>query len=264
MNTSKKTRYYSALCVLVVFCMLSFTNAAEKTTDDVKEMKAKVISVRGIAKKMLATQAKSPWTPLKADDTLGQNSIIRTGLNSQVVLHFADRGQVTVDGGTKVGISQFASIQGADGTIKANLGLKYGSMRLKVDRSRGASDFSVSTAVATLSVRGTDGWMAFFGDLGLALRGAEGTWAVARGVRTRFVRGTQRTNGALARSPNIKNEERDTQVGDTSGGLTDAEKENLALYSSSGRVDGYVGNPTATGTTTETTDPENHQPIPTP
>jgi hypothetical protein len=101
--------------------------------------------------------------------------------------------------------------------------------------------------------------MSFFGDLGLALRGSEGTWAVVRGVRERFVRGTQRTNGALARSTNIKSEERDTQVGDTSGGLTDAEKENLASFGATGRVDGFVGNPTATGTTTETTD-DNHQP----
>ena len=257
MNTSK-TRYFSGLCVLVVFCMLSFAYAAEEPSEGVEELKAKVISVRGIAKKMQANQDKSPWTPLKADETLGQYSVIRTGLNSQVVLHFADRGQVTVDGGTKVGISQFASIQGADGTIKANLGLKYGSMRLKVDRSRGASDFSVSTAVATLSVRGTDGWMAFFGDLGLSLRGAEGTWAVVRGMKERFVRGTQRVNSALDRSSDIKAQERDTAVGDTSGGLTDADKENLAQYGTGRGVFGYVGNPITTETQTTTADPEAH------
>ncbi|NQV35932.1 MAG: hypothetical protein HQ515_24790, partial [Phycisphaeraceae bacterium] len=159
------------------------------------------------------------------------------------------------DGGTKVGIAQFASTTGAGGTIKARLGLKYGSMRLKVDRSRGASDFSVSTAVATLSVRGTDGRIAFSGDLGLFLRGSEGTFQVVRGLRTRFVSGTQRVNGALDRSSDIKRSERDIRMGDSNAGLTDAEKENLASYGSGRGVIGFVGNPLTTETQTETTDP---------
>ncbi len=253
-----KTKYFFGLCVCVVFFTLSVAFAAVDTTSDVKALTAKVISVKGLAKKMQAGQDQSPWTPLKVNDVLSQLSVIRTGLGSKVVLHFADRGQVTVDSGTKVGIAQFASVQGANGTVKARLGLKYGSMRLKVDRSRGASDFSVSTAVATLSVRGTDGRIAFSGDRGLFLNGSEGTFAVVRGVRTRMVAANQRVNGNLDRSTDLKNQERDTQVGDTSGGLTDAEKVNLTDFGTGRGVVGYVGNPIATETAVVTEDPEAH------
>lgn len=255
MNASR-TSCFIAVCVLIVFGSLSPAVAAEAATDDPNdpnEMRAKVVSVRGIAKKMQANQEEPKWTPLKADETLGQYAVVRTGFNSQVVLHFADRGQVTIDSGTKVGISQFAAIQGTAGNIRANLGLKYGSMRLKVDRSRGASDFSVSTAVATLSVRGTDGWMAFFADLGVALRGAEGTWAVIKGIKSRAVSGNQRTNNALDRSDKIKTLERNGQLSDLTGGSTADETLNLA-YNRDGRsLLGGTGNPNSSTSTPATT-----------
>lgn len=253
-----KQRHFIGVCVCVVLLTLSFAVAAENAAADGKAMTAKVISVRGLAKKMQADKENSPWTPVKVNDQLTQYSVIRTGLNSQVVIDFADRGLVTVDSGTKVGISKFISIEGAGARITANVGLKYGSMRLKVDRTHGVSDFSVSTAVATLSVHGTDGQIAFSGDQGLFLRGAEGTFAVVRGVRSRMVAANQRVDGNLSRSTDLKNQERDTVVGDTSGGLTEDEKVNLADFGTGRGVIGYVGNPIATETEPTQDDPEGH------
>ena len=265
--TILKTRFLSSLCVSVILCGLSFAAAEEAATSETQALKAKVISVKGIAKKMEGNQTPAKWTPLKAEESLSQYTVVRTGFNSEVLLHFADRGQVTIHSGTKVGISEFAAVQGAGGAVKANLGLKYGSMRLKVDRSRGASDFSVSTAVATLAVRGTDGLMSFFADLGVALWGEEGTWAVETSpVRTPYlVKGNQRSQrgtsqGRPRRSSNIKNMERDVQLGDSSGGQTEAEKENLWENGGGRGIFGFAGNPTSTSSTpTGTTeDPEAH------
>lgn len=226
MNALKTSVYVS-----VILCPLSFALAEEAKTESIKELKAKVVSVRGIAKKMQANQKDAKWTPLKADETLSQYAVVRTGFNSQVVLHFTDRGEVTIESGTKVGISQFTEMQGGAGTIKANLGLKYGSMRLKVDRSRGANDFSVSTPVATLSVRGTEGWLSFFADLGGLLFGNKDTWSYRTGGRERLVTGKQKTNDNLDRNSDIDKDNRDVGLGDPSG-QTDNERRNLRDYNS--------------------------------
>jgi len=190
---------------------------------------------------MKTNDPASKWTAVKADETLGQYSVIRTGLNSQVILDFANRAKVTIDSGTKIGISEFTSPAGSDGRIAARVGLKYGSMRLKVDRTRGANDFAVSTAVATLSVRGTDGKIAFSGDKGLFLFGDEGTFQLAMAQKTRYVHQKQRINGNLDRSSDMKNVQRAVAMGDSNAGLTKAEKTNLTRYGSGRGIFGYTG-----------------------
>jgi len=149
--------------------------AKAKKVEPVKQktvsMKITVASVTGIAHKRAAPNAK--WTPLKANETLNELAIIRTGLGAKVILNLGDRGKVTVRSATKVGITEFTK---TGQHVKARLGLKYGSMRAKVDRARGTSDFSVATPVATLSVRGTEGDIWLWWDLGMFLYGLENIW----------------------------------------------------------------------------------------
>ena len=253
MKLSTTFKSVSILCLLIVPCLGPFAYgqppaaatppALAQAPEPAENLKVQVVSVTGMAQKMQADVDPSEWNELKAGDVLNQYAVVRTGFNAQVVLEFAQRGKVILDSGTKVGIAECVSIGGQDGQVKARIGLKYGSMLLKVDKTRGANDFTVSTAVATLAVRGTEGRIGFTADRGLFLFGKEGTFQVARGQRTHRVRGSQKTNGHLARSSDIKDSERDLQMGDTSGGLTPDEKKNLYRYSSGRGILGYVGNP---------------------
>ena len=113
--------------------------------------KVTVVSVSGSAQKFVAANGKK-WLPLKAGDALAELTLIRTGFGAKVVLRFADRSEVVVNNGTKMGIGEFRT-KGEQ--TKTRLGLKYGTIRASVDTSKGPQDFQVRTPVATLSVRGT-------------------------------------------------------------------------------------------------------------
>lgn len=114
--------------------------------------KATAVSVIGTAHKRSTAAADSKWEPLKTGDVLGEQTLIRTGLGTTVVLNFAGRGRVTVRSGTKIGIGE---LKQRGKLMKARLGLKYGTVRASVDAAAGPNDLQISTAVATLSVRGT-------------------------------------------------------------------------------------------------------------
>jgi hypothetical protein len=115
-------------------------------------IKATVVSVSGVAHKRSMAVADGKWEPLKTGDVLGGQTLLRTGLGTTVVLNFADRGRVTVRSGTKIGIGE---LKQTGRKMKARLGLKYGTIRASVDPGAGPNDLRISSAVATLSVRGT-------------------------------------------------------------------------------------------------------------
>ena len=113
--------------------------------------KVTVVSVTGKAHKLIAGNGRK-WQLLKAGEVLDELTVIRTGFRTTVVLKFEDRSVVRVNNGTKMGIGEFRKKPAAT-TIR--LGLKYGTVRAAVDSSKGPHEFSVSTPVATLSVRGS-------------------------------------------------------------------------------------------------------------
>jgi hypothetical protein len=115
-------------------------------------IQAEVISVKGAVSMRQADDAKAAWAQVNVGDKLGQYVMIRTGLGSEVVLKFADRGELLVRSSTKIGISELHKKQDH---VKATVGLKYGSVRLDVHERRGSRDFRVATAQAVLSVRNT-------------------------------------------------------------------------------------------------------------
>ena len=141
-------------------------------------LKATVVSVTGIAEKRLASQPNSKWEPIKVGDVLGPLTMIRTGLGAKVTLKFAERSTLTVKSGTKIGISDCYK---KGRLVRTHLGLKYGSIRTKVDRSRGPNDFKVATPVATLSIRGSGGHTAFSGDRGFGHGTDTGSYNVTSG-----------------------------------------------------------------------------------
>ena len=183
-------------------------------------LKATVKSVSGIVERRSGEDANGKWEQMKVGDILSERTLIRTGLGGRAVLKFADRGDVTVKSGTKIGISSFRK---SGKLVKTTLGLKYGALRAQVDSSRGANDFRVRTAVATLAATGTSGNMAQWGDFSLQFEGTTGIWQAKIPGKITSIRPGEWTNRDAAPSIGILLDKLDTKVGDPHGGLTKAE-----------------------------------------
>jgi len=126
--------------------------AAAPATQPAGGAKATVVSVTGQAQKSVPADGALKWEALRQGDELGERTIIRTGLDSSVLLNLAGRGEVRIGSATKIGISEL-KIEGS--LAKTQLGLKYGTIRAEVDSRTGPADFRVATPTATLSVRGS-------------------------------------------------------------------------------------------------------------
>ncbi len=171
-----------------------------------------VKSVTGDVEKLAA--GETTWQPVKAGDKLDEFTILRTGMQSSAELVFADRGTVLVKSITKMGIAKFAK---ENGVVHQRLRLKYGSMRMSVDSSRGTIDARVATPVATMAVTGSRAVIAYSADRGLGLRGEAGAWAVVAGKRTTNVTPGESTNSDLESSGELDKMERSLQMGEAFG-----------------------------------------------
>jgi len=197
-----------------------------------------VVSVEGTAEQRLTTDEQGQWHPLEAGDELSELSIIRTGLGSQVVLKFSDRGEVVVRSATKVGIASFRKDDEQEVTTR--LGLKYGSIHADVDSSEGPNDFQVATPVATLSVRGTGGGMGV-SELGLGICGDVGIWNLDTPFGWIPVGAGQCSDDQATPWPTMLKSHLDTKTGDPRG-LNPLENLNL-IDNGGGRGQfGFFGN----------------------
>ena len=198
----------AAIVFVVAAVCLAADQAAKPATpqEPAQKLQATVVKVTGQAEKLIAGQTDK-WQALKAGDKLDELSVIRTGLRSSVALKFADRGQTTVHSATKVGIAEFHK---KGGLVTTRLGLKYGSLSVAVDSTRGPNDAKVATPVATLSVRGTKGGISYAGGKGVILLGEAGTWNVVADGRSRNVAAGESTDGNLTPSIDLAKQGRDS------------------------------------------------------
>lgn len=202
-------------------------------------LKATVVSVEGIAQKRLAADPEGRWETIKAGDVLGELTLIRTGLGTKVVLKFADRGNVTVEGTAKIGIGEFRK-RGALVTMR--VGLKYGAMRVQVDSTRGPNDFQVKTPVATLSVRGSGGRFAY-SEMGLGAQSTERTWRVlGEGNRTMNLAEGESTDGNLTHSSELRSILRDPRMNDPHDYSDAVATRNLRNNGGGSGIIGFSGN----------------------
>lgn len=140
-------------------------------------LKATVASVTGPAQKLLVGKGEKKWQPLKAGETLDEMTVIRTGFGAKVVVKFEDRAELTIRNASKGGLGQLRK----EGDLaQAQLGLKYGSMRLSVIGRRGRNDFRLKTPVATLSIRQSDADVVFLVDSPNIVNAGSGNWQVTR------------------------------------------------------------------------------------
>ena len=214
-----------------------------------RQAKVTVESVKGRADRLVITNGRK-WAPLKKGDVLEEMTIVRTGFGTKVVLKFEDRGEFTLKGACKIGISQFRR-SGAKAT--ARVGMKYGSIRASVAKGRGPSDFKVKTPVATLSVRGSDSEFALLVDNPdpLKINVDTGNWNMVGPSASHTAGPGESTNNSGTQNSQNLVDQRDVQLGDASGGLTPQEQNNLnqngdgrGTFSNSGSSGG--GNPVTT------------------
>ena len=221
---------YTILLMLIAIFTATPVLARDKAPAEVKPasvaLTATVKSVSGIVERFSGDAKNGKWEAVKAGDVLAERSVLRTGLGGRAVLKFADRGDVIVKSGTKIGISEFRK---TGRLVKTTLGLKYGALRAQVDSSRGANDFRVRTAAATLAATGTSGNVAQWGDFSLQFQGTAGTWKAQTKRKTTSIRPGEWTNREAAKSIGIVLDKLDTKVGDPHGGLTKAETVELQV-----------------------------------
>ena len=236
---------------LVLFALA--TVAAAQEAPEKAPLKVTVVSVTGVAHKRAAADPQGKWEQIKVGDALDELTIIRTGLGAEVVLRFSDRGDTTVRSATKLGIGEF--YKQAD-VVTTRLALKYGSLKAKVDSTRGANDFAVSTPVATLGVGASGGSLGSSGDFGTYFNSTSGTWNATTDGRSTTVGPGGQTDGNLTNSGNLAAGNRDTQMGDPNGGTTGNEQNNLINNGSGlGLVDFSGGGNTTTSLTGNRTSP---------
>jgi len=96
--------------------------------------------------------AEADWQKAKAGMKLGPDWEISTGLRGQAVLKFADNSTVVVQRLTEMTIREFSRDKG---TVKTQLKMKYGAVRVHVKKGTARNDFKVACPTATASVKGT-------------------------------------------------------------------------------------------------------------
>lgn len=195
---------------------------------------ATVVSVSGDAQKMNAGEPHGKWTPIKAGDVLDEMAVIRTGLGkSGVVLKLAERGEVTVNNGTKIGISELRQ----DGAMfQAKIGLKYGTIHAKVEKSAGPNDVKVTTPVATMAVRGSDAAVSAMVDAPGIVESYSGVWKTTTSSGSQNVQPGQAATSTLTQWVQIAQERRDPGLAIT--GMTGQEKK-MIVENGGGR--GIIG-----------------------
>lgn len=223
------------ISLLVLAASVAFAADAAKKTSDAKmasaskpaELKAWAEEVRGSASYGVVEGEKAVWKKLTKGHEFKPQQFIRTGLRDSYVLVKLSNGCYTeVKASTKIGISTLYK-EGA--TVHHNIALKYGSIKAKVEASKGENDFSVSTPRGTLSARGSLVGLAFAGDRGLGARGYSGTWhavSTQTGLHQNIQNG-QSYNNTNALASVIASQHRDVRLGDPLGGLSNSERQNL-------------------------------------
>jgi hypothetical protein len=214
-------------------------------------IRATVIEVQGVAEKaqLQADHEKPHWEPITQGEKLGSATLIRTGLNSKVVLKFEDRGTTQIGPVTKGGIAELAK---TGNHVKTRMGMKYGTMKVKVDSSRGTNDYSVSTPDATAAVTGTSGNIGV--GLSTALDGKTGTWSFSKNRNKQNLpvsAGQSGNSGNMDLASNLQGQNLDPGMGDVNGGLTAGERNNLINNGGGQAIFSFAGSTNTTLSTGE-------------
>jgi hypothetical protein len=236
---------YTTPFILIILLVAPFTWAQDAPAPDTEESAAEslvvtVISVEGTAEcKDVDDEDDDAWRDMVAGEELDELTIIRTGFGAQVVLKFADRGEVTVKGATKCGIATFRPDEVNEEQVNTEVGIRYGYLEAHVDSTGGKeNDFRVSTPIGTLAAKGSRSSVGV-SNRGLGLSGQSGSWAVSTPFGNTNLGPGQKTDGQGTPSGQLANQQRGPFMGDM--GQNPEELKNL-LENGGGRgVFGFTG-----------------------
>ena len=125
-----------------LFLIYSFVSAQDAT---VTYVKGKVEVQRG-----------EKWIPVAAGDSIAKNEVINTGFQSEAKIKLMDS-VMYLGPVTRITLEELAA---SDSQDNVNVYLSTGSVRSKVNHTETKRvNYTVHTAVAVASVRGTDWWM---------------------------------------------------------------------------------------------------------
>jgi len=194
-----------------------------KPADAEEALVVEVVSVRAPAQWMNPAAPRAAWRDLAAGQELSENTVIRTGYGAEVVLRFADRGEMVLGSSTKIGIAEFRRQARA---VRTRLGLKYGSVHAAVDPAAGPNDWQVQTATSTLSVGGSVSNFASFVDSGTRVEAIDGAWNMQYSELIQMLLTAQETGGGDIPQPywRVLERIRTLQMLDAHGGLTHSEQ----------------------------------------
>jgi hypothetical protein len=232
------------ITAIIVAGLLGGTALAQeqgaRPAPDAGSRTATVVSTKGPAEYAVINGQDEPeWKKLQADLALPAGSVIRTGFRAHVVLKLPDGTTVEIRRATKIGISQLGRDE-AQGAGKTRIGLKYGTIRAKVEKQQAAGDVEVATPVATLSVAGSEAEIGYAVDTCLGVQTQAGAWNVARcPCRNIVVPAGDETDCALLPGVMLKMYRRDSYMAGPLG-LTAIDKR-VDLLRGTGR--GWVGLP---------------------
>lgn len=225
------------------------TQPAQTRADAAKDtLQATVVSVSGAAQQRNADDPDAKWTPIRAGQVLGERTLIRTGLGAKLVLRMADRSEVTVRSAAKIGIRDCRK----EGDVaRMGVGLKYGTVKAKVNRAAGPNDFRIHTPVATLSVRGSAGTTSYSAGFGMQFHSQQSTWNVRSSRGTKGVEAGASTDGNLTANRELSARKTDSKLADPFG-VGGAEAKNVR--DNANPVDPFnpVGGTDGTGLNTNT------------
>ncbi|MBN1553979.1 MAG: FecR domain-containing protein [Phycisphaerae bacterium] len=177
-------------------------------------LRATVVSVKGTAQKRLAGDDQAPWKPIRVGEVLTERTLVRTGLGAKLVLRFSDRGEVTVKSAAKIGIRDCRK----EGDVaRMGVGLKYGTVKAKVNRAAGPNDFRIHTPVATLSVRGSAGTTSYSAGFGMQFHSQQSTWNVQTSLGANGVPQGASTDGNLTPTQELAARKHDSKLSDPFG-----------------------------------------------
>ena len=191
--------------------------------DDEQALVVEVVSVQAPAQWMNPAAPQAEWQDLAAGQKLSENTILRTGYGAEVVLRFADRGEMIVRSSTKIGIAEFRRQAQA---VRTRLGLKYGSVHAAVDPTAGPNDWQVQTATSTLSVGGSISDFASLVDSGTRVEAIDGAWFMTYSPLIQMLLTAQETGGGDIPQPywRVLQRIQTLQMLDPHGGLTQNEQ----------------------------------------
>ncbi|MHC4718355.1 MAG: hypothetical protein ACYS5V_15390, partial [Planctomycetota bacterium] len=124
--------------------------------------------------------------------------------------------------------------------------------------ARGQSDVRITTPVAALAITGTSGDLAYAADTGFRLRCRDGTWTCHVGERVRHVKPTEQTDSSMTRHVEVVKVVATAQLGDSFGGLSEAETLSLVNDGDGRGAIGFSGAGTRAGATVKP--PRHHGP----